>query len=60
MRMTENEKNGTYVPKKTIEKQLRQEEAEKAKDLLKSLKSEGELSSAQRREKVYKKNMGLE
>lgn len=47
------------MPKKTIFKEIIQEEGIKARALVKGLRKEGELSSLQRREQLFKKNMGL-
>lgn len=60
MRLSENQKKGVYVPKKTVQKQIKEEEGERVRDLLRTVKKEGELTSVQTREKVYRKNMGIE
>jgi hypothetical protein len=58
--MKEHSSNQAFVPKKTIIKEIREEEGKKAKELFYGLKSKDHVPSVRRREQLYKKNMGIQ
>ena len=58
MKMNENKNANVYVPKKKIQKEIIQEEGIKAKQLMDDIK-QSEVNSVQRREQLFKKNMGM-